>query len=169
MIQEPTDSTFNKKAATSAERWFTAKNKLLLTRNLTSRNFSNYRLSVNLPFPHFAPKKPSVTKYDFQWGNFTNFDMFYGLSNSRIWAENADLPTPKNELLKRANLKKPKNFALSHNALLSSEACHTKASALLRKHKYHCKPKMPRMPNLLEQFVMFYHNWLAHMAKNWIA
>lgn len=121
MIQEPTDSTFNKKAATSAERWFTAKNKLLLTRNLTSRNFSNYRLSVNLPFPHFAPKKPSVTKYDFQWGNFTNFDMFYGLSNSRIWAENADLPTPKNELLKRANLKKPKNFALSHNAALSGE------------------------------------------------
>ncbi|RFD62683.1 hypothetical protein H330_016055 [Vibrio parahaemolyticus 3631] len=44
------------------------------------------------------------------------------------------------------------------NALLSSEACYANASALLRKHKNHCKPKMPRVPNLLEQFVMFYHN-----------
>ncbi|TOH34457.1 hypothetical protein CGI82_23945 [Vibrio parahaemolyticus] len=46
----------------------------------------------------------------------------------------------------------------AYNALLSSEARNTKASALLRKHKTHCKPKMPRVPNLLEQFVMFYHN-----------
>ncbi|TOH65528.1 hypothetical protein CGI55_25080 [Vibrio parahaemolyticus] len=40
------------------------------------------------------------------------------------------------------------------NALLSSEARYTKASALLRKHKSRCKLKMPRVPNLLEQFVM---------------
>ncbi len=39
------------------------------------------------------------------------------------------------------------------NALLSSEARYTNASALLRKHKNNCKPKMPRVPNLLEQFV----------------
>ncbi|EGR3462118.1 hypothetical protein DC843_26025 [Vibrio parahaemolyticus] len=49
-------------------------------------------------------------------------------------------------------------FFQAYNVLLSSEACNTKASALLRKHQNHCKPKMPRMPNLLEQFVMFYHN-----------
>ncbi|EGQ9468955.1 hypothetical protein F1K67_24075 [Vibrio parahaemolyticus] len=40
------------------------------------------------------------------------------------------------------------------NALLSSEARYTNASALLRKHKNHCKPKLPRVPNLLEQFVI---------------
>ncbi|TOJ09741.1 hypothetical protein CGI45_24320 [Vibrio parahaemolyticus] len=65
MIQEPTGSTFCKKTATSAERGFKAKIWLLLTRNSTSRNFSNYRLSVNLPFPHFAPDKLSTTKRDF--------------------------------------------------------------------------------------------------------
>ncbi|TOF33822.1 hypothetical protein CGJ24_22275 [Vibrio parahaemolyticus] len=43
---------------------------------------------------------------------------------------------------------------LKPNALLSSEARNTKASALLRKHKSHCKPKLPRVPNLLEQFVI---------------
>ncbi|EGR0400199.1 hypothetical protein FIM33_25570 [Vibrio parahaemolyticus] len=64
MIQEPTDSTFRKKAATSSERCFKAKIWLLLVRNLTNRNFSKHRLSVNLPFPHFAPDKPSTTKYD---------------------------------------------------------------------------------------------------------
>ncbi|EGR1274945.1 hypothetical protein D9A22_22705 [Vibrio parahaemolyticus] len=56
MIQEPADSTFRKKAATSAERDIKAKTKLLLARNLTSRNFSKYWLSVNLPLPHFAPE-----------------------------------------------------------------------------------------------------------------
>ncbi len=45
-------------------------------------------------------------------------------------------------------------YAQSHNALLSSEACATKASATLRNHQNQRKPKMPRMPNLLEQFVM---------------
>ncbi|ULF92753.1 hypothetical protein K6754_06330 [Vibrio alginolyticus] len=55
------------------------------------------------------------------------------------------------------------------NALLSSEARYTNASALLRKHKTYCKPKMPHVPNLLEQFVMFYHNLLAYMTKNPIA
>ncbi|EGR0400046.1 hypothetical protein FIM33_24655 [Vibrio parahaemolyticus] len=65
MIQEPTDSTFRKKTATSAERCFKAKNKLLLTRNSTSRNSSKYRLSVNLPFPHFAPGKFAATKIRF--------------------------------------------------------------------------------------------------------
>ncbi|QBN14191.1 hypothetical protein E2I22_08440 [Vibrio vulnificus] len=43
---------------------------------------------------------------------------------------------------------------IKHNALLSSEARYTNASALLRNHKTHRKPKMPRVPNLLEQFVM---------------
>ncbi len=45
------------------------------------------------------------------------------------------------------------NFLVTHNALLSSEARYTYASALLRNHKTHCKLKMPRVPNLLEQFV----------------
>ncbi len=65
-----------------------------------------------------------------------------------------DLPKPKNELPKRLNLKKPKKLALSHNAQLSSEQRNTKASALLRNHKTHCKPKLPRVANLLELFVM---------------
>ncbi|KGT34001.1 hypothetical protein C1S99_01970 [Vibrio parahaemolyticus] len=56
MIQEPTDSTFRKKVATSTERCLKAKIWLLLARKLTSRNFSKHRLSVNLPFPHFAPE-----------------------------------------------------------------------------------------------------------------
>ncbi|WP_229631763.1 hypothetical protein, partial [Vibrio parahaemolyticus] len=65
VIQEPTDSTFRKRAATSAECDIKAKNKLLFARNLTSRNFSKYRLSINLPFPHFTPEKLSATKCDF--------------------------------------------------------------------------------------------------------
>ncbi|EGQ9460373.1 hypothetical protein F1K68_24460 [Vibrio parahaemolyticus] len=65
MIQEPTDSTFCKKAATSAERNIKAKNQLLFVRNLTSRNFSKYGHSINLPFPHFAPEKLATTKCDF--------------------------------------------------------------------------------------------------------
>ncbi|EHA1127842.1 hypothetical protein FG475_22870 [Vibrio navarrensis] len=44
-------------------------------------------------------------------------------------------------------------FSCSHNALLSSEACTTKASASLSNHSNQRKPEMPRMPNLLEQFV----------------
>ncbi len=55
--------------------------------------------------------------------------MFYGLNDSRIWAENADLPKQKNELLKRAKLKKPKKLALSHNALLRGEQRNTDAAA----------------------------------------
>ncbi|WP_229631765.1 hypothetical protein, partial [Vibrio parahaemolyticus] len=54
VIQEPTDSTFRKRAATSAERDSKAKNKLLLAGNSTNRNFSEYRFSINFPFPHFA-------------------------------------------------------------------------------------------------------------------
>ncbi|MCX8890154.1 hypothetical protein NOK91_23665 [Vibrio parahaemolyticus] len=40
------------------------------------------------------------------------------------------------------------------NAQLSSEQRNTKVSALRRKHKTHCKPKLPRVANLLELFVM---------------
>ncbi|EMW0566228.1 hypothetical protein AAD033_004627 [Vibrio parahaemolyticus] len=60
--------------------------------------------------------------------------MFYDLSDSRIWTENADLPKPKSELPKRLNLKKPKNFALSHNALLRGEQRNTDAAAYRLKH-----------------------------------
>ncbi|KOC96903.1 hypothetical protein ACS82_23095 [Vibrio parahaemolyticus] len=65
MIQEPTDSTFRKKTATSAKGCFKAKIWLLIVRNLTNRNFSEYRLSVNLPFPHFATEKLSAHKCSF--------------------------------------------------------------------------------------------------------
>ncbi|WP_238117386.1 hypothetical protein, partial [Vibrio parahaemolyticus] len=40
------------------------------------------------------------------------------------------------------------------NAQLSSEQRNTKAAALRRKHKTHCKPKVPRVANLLKLFVM---------------
>ncbi|TOB46246.1 hypothetical protein CGJ94_24960 [Vibrio parahaemolyticus] len=40
------------------------------------------------------------------------------------------------------------------NAQLSSEQRNTKVSALCRKHKTHCKLKLPRVANLLELFVM---------------
>jgi len=45
-------------------------------------------------------------------------------------------------------------ISYSHNAQLSSEQRHTKATALRHKHKTHCKPKLPRVANLLELFVM---------------
>ncbi|KOY43441.1 hypothetical protein ACX03_21940 [Vibrio parahaemolyticus] len=45
------------------------------------------------------------------------------------------------------------------NAQLSSEQRITKATALRLKHKIHCKPKLPRVANLLELFVMrFFDN-----------
>ncbi|MFW1461678.1 hypothetical protein ACEV75_24145, partial [Vibrio parahaemolyticus] len=40
------------------------------------------------------------------------------------------------------------------NAQLSSEQRNTKANALRLKHKTHCKPKLPRVANLLKLFVM---------------
>ncbi len=40
------------------------------------------------------------------------------------------------------------------NAQLSSEQRNTKAAALRLKHKTHCKPKLPRVANLLKFFVM---------------
>ncbi|EPS7133187.1 hypothetical protein ACVHCY_004417 [Vibrio parahaemolyticus] len=40
------------------------------------------------------------------------------------------------------------------NAQLSSEQRTTKAAALRLKHKTHRKPKLPRVANLLELFVM---------------
>ncbi|TOO40283.1 hypothetical protein CGH38_21835 [Vibrio parahaemolyticus] len=43
---------------------------------------------------------------------------------------------------------------IKHNAQLSSEQRNTKASALRRKHKTHCKPKLPSVANLLKLFVM---------------
>jgi len=43
---------------------------------------------------------------------------------------------------------------MSYNAQLSSEQRNTKATALRLKHKTHCKPKLPRVANLLELFVM---------------
>ncbi|WP_340080107.1 hypothetical protein, partial [Vibrio parahaemolyticus] len=50
-------------------------------------------------------------------------------------------------------------FLLQTNAQLSSEQRNTKATALRRKHKTHCKPKLPRVANLLELFVMrFFDN-----------
>ncbi len=42
----------------------------------------------------------------------------------------------------------------AYNALLSSEARYTNVSALLRNHKTPRKRKMPRVPNLLKQFVI---------------
>ncbi|WP_229651892.1 hypothetical protein, partial [Vibrio parahaemolyticus] len=57
VIQEPTDSTFLERLSTSAERGgLKAKIWLLLARNLTSQSFSEFGLSVNLSFPHFAPR-----------------------------------------------------------------------------------------------------------------
>ncbi|KON60428.1 hypothetical protein ACX01_00590 [Vibrio parahaemolyticus] len=41
-----------------------------------------------------------------------------------------------------------------YNAQLSSEQHTTKATALRHKHKPHRKPKLPRVANLLELFVM---------------
>ncbi len=47
----------------------------------------------------------------------------------------------------------------AHNAQLSSEQRNTKATALRHKHRTHCKPKLPRVANLLELFVMrFFSN-----------
>ncbi|MEA5357803.1 hypothetical protein VB319_28150 [Vibrio parahaemolyticus] len=43
---------------------------------------------------------------------------------------------------------------LNANAQLSSEQRNTKATALRHKHKTHCKPKLPRVANLLKLFVM---------------
>ncbi|OEA25003.1 hypothetical protein BBM55_01515 [Vibrio parahaemolyticus] len=45
-------------------------------------------------------------------------------------------------------------FSLALNAQLSSEQRNTKATALRLKHKTHRKPKLPRVANLLELFVM---------------
>lgn len=48
---------------------------------------------------------------------------------------------------------------MKHNAQLSSEQRNTKATALRLKHKTHCKPKLPRVANLLKLFVMrFFDN-----------
>ncbi len=47
----------------------------------------------------------------------------------------------------------------THNAQLSSEQRNKKATALRRKHKTHCKLKLPRVANLLKLFVMrFFDN-----------
>ena len=43
---------------------------------------------------------------------------------------------------------------MKHNAQLSSEQRTKKAAALRRKHKTHCKPKLPPVANLLKLFVM---------------
>ncbi|ODX82140.1 hypothetical protein BBM93_18390 [Vibrio parahaemolyticus] len=45
-------------------------------------------------------------------------------------------------------------FPATTNAQLSCEQRNTKATALRLKHKTHCKPKLPRVANLLELFVM---------------
>ncbi len=48
------------------------------------------------------------------------------------------------------------NFQIPHktaNAQLSSEQRSTKATALRHKRKTHCKPKLPRVANLLKLFV----------------
>ncbi|MEK1964905.1 hypothetical protein WOB62_24035, partial [Vibrio parahaemolyticus] len=58
------------------------------------------------------------------------------------------------DLLLNENIHLVSKTSKAYNALLSSEARNTNASALLRKHKSHCKPKLPRVPNLLEQFVI---------------
>ncbi|EPI3370182.1 hypothetical protein ACS5WH_004559, partial [Vibrio parahaemolyticus] len=48
---------------------------------------------------------------------------------------------------------------LAHNAQLSSEQRNTKTTALRLKRKTHCKPKLPRVANLLKLFVMrFFDN-----------
>lgn len=46
------------------------------------------------------------------------------------------------------------NFIKTPNAQLSSEQRTTEANALRRKHQTHCKPKLPRVANLLKLFVM---------------
>ncbi len=45
-------------------------------------------------------------------------------------------------------------FSVATNSQLSSEQRTTNLSALRRKHKTHCKPKLPRVANLLKLFVM---------------
>ncbi|KKX71355.1 hypothetical protein UF34_03470 [Vibrio parahaemolyticus] len=50
-------------------------------------------------------------------------------------------------------------FLLRSNAQLSSEQRNTKITALRLKRKTHCKPKLPRVANLLKLFVMrFFDN-----------
>ncbi|TOK94211.1 hypothetical protein CGI07_23930, partial [Vibrio parahaemolyticus] len=45
-----------------------------------------------------------------------------------------------------------------YNALLRCEQRNTKAAALRLKHKTHCKPKLPRVANLLKLFVISVFN-----------
>ncbi|HHK8481965.1 hypothetical protein [Vibrio parahaemolyticus] len=47
-----------------------------------------------------------------------------------------------------------KKVLTAPNAQLSSEQRNTNVPALRLKHKTHCKPKLPRVVNLLELFVM---------------
>ncbi|HHC7144406.1 hypothetical protein [Vibrio parahaemolyticus] len=134
MIQEPTDSTFLGKTATGAERCLKAKNKLLLVRNSTNLNFSKYRLSINSPFPHFATE------------NLPRPNAIFNEATSRILAcftvgviqefkpKMLICRNQKNELPKRFNLEKPKNFTLSHNALLRGEQRNTEAAAYHLNH-----------------------------------
>jgi hypothetical protein len=55
---------------------------------------------------------------------------------------------------------------MGYNAQLSSEQRNTKATALRHRHNTHRKPKLPRVANLLELFVMFYHKQLIYLAMN---
>jgi len=52
------------------------------------------------------------------------------------------------------------------NAQLSSEQRNTKATALRRKRKTHCKPKLARVANLLKLFVMRFFGSAKLANKN---
>ncbi|EGR0911845.1 hypothetical protein EI614_05655 [Vibrio parahaemolyticus] len=63
--------------------------------------------------PHFTPAKLTSNRLRKPMGQPANFGMFYGLSDSRTWAGNAELPTPKNRWPKRARKRDIEEFLFS--------------------------------------------------------
>ncbi|EMI4394706.1 hypothetical protein V6473_004653 [Vibrio parahaemolyticus] len=58
---------------------------------------ANKELPIDLSFPHFTPAKITTNRRGIPMRQPTDFGMFYGLSDSRILADNAKLPTPKTD------------------------------------------------------------------------
>ncbi|HAS8174058.1 TPA: hypothetical protein I7680_21575 [Vibrio vulnificus] len=65
-----------------------------------------------MPLQRFEPAKLTSNRLRKSMRQPANFGMFYGLSDSRTWADNAELPTPESRWPERAKKRAIEDFRL---------------------------------------------------------
>ncbi len=106
---------------------------LLNLGNRTKETINKYRLSVNLPFPHFKPAKLTTDRHWNWMRQLTNFGMFYGELGNESGQKKRIFPTIKNDGERDQKDRIMPILSALHNAALRGECRINQPSA----HHFH--------------------------------